>query len=99
MHIFQSKKGKNISSARLISVQVGWLNYSFKDERYKLVKATRDRPDSDPRVMKLNTNSSFESIEKILRAHYFPGRKSPIGHEKNTKSVWVHSVVVNWKSP
>lgn len=78
--IFQSRKGKDPS--RVMTVQVGWQNFSYREKRYKLVKGTRERPDSGPTQLKLGINSTFEQIEATLKNHYFPGKRSPIGHEK-----------------
>lgn len=76
----ESRKGKDPS--RVMTVQVGWQNFSYREKRYKLVKGTRERPDSGPTQLKLGINSTFEQIEATLKNHYFPGKRSPIGHEK-----------------
>ncbi|XP_060556976.1 uncharacterized protein LOC132717506 [Ruditapes philippinarum] len=68
---------------RTVSVQVGWSNYSFKDQRYQLVKTTRDKPNSGPRMIKLDRKLTMSSVANTLKDLFFPQGKSPLGSQRN----------------
>jgi hypothetical protein len=76
---FQAFKPKE----RTVSVQVGWSNYSFKDQRYQLVKTTRDKPNSGPRMIKLDRKLTMSSVANTLKDLFFPQGKSPLGSQRN----------------
>lgn len=46
------------------------------------MKATREHPNSGPRMVKINVNKTMEEVEKVLRDEFFPLKKSPIGSDK-----------------
>lgn len=68
---------------RQVSIQVGWCNYSFRDQRYKLVKLTKDKQNSGPRIIKFDRSSTISSVERTLKNIFFPQEKSPFGSQKN----------------
>lgn len=75
--IFQVK-----DQSRKISVQIGWMNFSYKDQRYIIIKSTKDHPDSGPRLYKVESSLTVQGLLPKLKDIFFPGHKSPLGSEK-----------------
>jgi hypothetical protein len=73
--MFQSQKDRHIL------VHVGWMDYSFKESRFKLVKTSKQRPNSGPQTKKFETTATLENVEEQLKGIYFPCRRSVYGHE------------------
>ncbi|XP_045179245.2 uncharacterized protein LOC123538901 [Mercenaria mercenaria] len=67
---------------KLLSVNVGWMHYSYREQKYKLIKATREHPASGPRITKLDPSQTMSALLVRLKEIFFPEKRSPLGHEK-----------------
>ena len=60
-------------------VMVGWLNFSYKDCKYRLVKATKSHPDSGPRNIRLKLGMEKEDLLTRLKQIFFPHQYNFMG--------------------
>lgn len=62
-----------------VRVNIGWLNYSFKEKRYIQVKNTAKNPGNGSTSVIIQQSSNFEETKRILEEEFFPNGKNSKG--------------------
>lgn len=73
-------KGKGIGKQeKPVRVNIGWLNYSFKEKRYIQVKNTAKNPGNGSTSVIIYQSSDFEETKRVLEEEFFPNGKNSKG--------------------
>lgn len=62
-----------------IAVLVGWMNFCYKERKYKAVKGAKSHPESGPRKIKFELDAGYEHTLGKLTSVFFPGGRSHLG--------------------
>lgn len=62
-----------------VRVNIGWLNYSFKEKRYIKVKNTAKNPGNGSTSVLIQQSSNCEETKRILEEEFFPNGKNSKG--------------------
>jgi len=54
-----------------VSVQVGLMEYSYSNSRYKLSKGTKDKPHAGPQTKKWLTSDTIDKVEREMKDLFY----------------------------